>query len=142
MLVAQGRGRSRLLGRGLGSFGGNFHPLVDHYLLRKFQLEGGWVLVLADLDVILRVRLVAYGGAGHPVGSGNQPGKLENPSISGSYRAPLLGQSSTPQGADRAGNGRALLVYNLTAKRLGVRKGPLSGKWDAQDNQQGQADTL
>jgi hypothetical protein len=34
------------------------------------------------------------------------------------------------------------LVYNLPLKRLSVRKGPLSAEWDAQDNQQGQADTL
>jgi hypothetical protein len=36
----------------------------------------------------------------------------------------------------------AVWVYNFSAKRLGVRKGPLSGEWDAQDKQQGQADTL
>ena len=85
---------------------------------------------------------MAYGGAGHAVGSRNQSGKLEPAAIAGRHGAPLLGQDSAPQGADRAGNGRTLFVYNLTAKRLGVRKGPLSGEWDAQDKEQGQADTL
>jgi hypothetical protein len=33
-------------------------------------------------------------------------------------------------------------VYHLPAKRLGVRKGPLSDEWDAHDEKQGQADTL
>ncbi len=94
------------------------------------------------LDVRLGDRLVTHRGTGHPVGSWNQPGKLESPSITSSYRTPLLGQSSAPQGADRARNGRAVLVYNFPSKCLGVRKGPLSGEWDAQDKQQGQADTL
>jgi hypothetical protein len=141
-LVIEGRRLSRRLRLGLRALGGDFNLLVDDLFEGKLDLEGGWRLAWADLNARRADRLEADGGTGEPVGSRNQPGKLESPSIASRYRTSLLRQSSAQQGADRARNGCAVRVYYLSLKLLSVRKGPLGDKWDAQDQQQGQADTL
>ena len=107
LLVAKGLGRSRRLLRGLGGLGSDLHLLADDHLVRKLDLEGGGCPALGNLDIRLGDRFVTDCGTGHPVSSWNQPGKLESPSVTSSYRTSLLRKSSAPQGADGARNGCA-----------------------------------
>ena len=142
LLVVESRRSSRRLRFSLSALGGDFDFLVDDLFKGKLDLQGGRFLALANLNVRLAHRYETNGGASKPVGSRNQPGKLESSMIPSSYRTPLFRQSSAHQGADRARNGRVVWVYYLSVKLLSVWKGPLGNEWDAQDQQQGQADTL
>src|SRR5208283_51839 len=88
LLVAECRGRSRCLRRGLGGLGRNLHLLVEDNLEGKLDLEGYGCFALAKLDAHLGQRFVTQRRTGHPVGAWNQPRKLESPSLTSSYRTP------------------------------------------------------